>query len=262
MKKKKKSKKLYKNIWIWLSVIGVVLCATNIVLACLFSSNGANIFTAISGWVSFLATLIVGIIAFQQNQKNTFLSHKQVILNSIQNEQAMFSSEANEISDIGSYGQLIIKTVLLHEDDEPEKFMELLMLRSSLVSKLQKVSASLFLYQYCPMETLNMYQKCKEMLHFLVKEVDNNAMPSPALHPEEFKKMGKELSERLITLMSSINEIKIKMITEMQFLSNEISKKKSLKTLLAFEQKIMDEDKEMRKALWETRIKSEEQDNG
>ena len=52
------------------------------------------------------------------------------------------------------------------------------------------------------------------------------------------------------------------MITEMQFLSNEISKKKSLKTLLAFEQKIMDEDKEMRKALWETRIKSEEQDNG
>ena len=69
MKKKKKGKKWYKNIWIWLSVIGVVLCATNIVLACLFSSNGANIFTAISGWVSFLATLGVGIFAALQSKR-------------------------------------------------------------------------------------------------------------------------------------------------------------------------------------------------
>lgn len=85
MKKKKKGKKWYKNIWIWLSVIGVVLCATNIVLACLFSSNGANIFTAISGWVSFLATLGVGIFAALQSkqykEENDKYLAEQAILN-------------------------------------------------------------------------------------------------------------------------------------------------------------------------------------
>ena len=262
MSEKGKRKKWYKNIWIWLTVLGVVLCAVNIVFACIYNREGANIFTAISGWVSFLATILVGVIAFQQNQKYMFLSHKQVILNSIQNEQSMFSSEVNEISDIGKYANVITKMILLSERSEPEESLELLMSCTGLIVKIQKFSASLFHYQYCPMEALNMYQKCDEMLHFLAEEVNEDAMPNPALNPKEFKKKGKELGNFLTTWINSVVSIRMTMITEMQFLSNEISKKKSLKALLAFEQKIMDKDKEMRKALWEARMKSEEQNNG
>lgn len=69
MSDKRKSKKWYKNIWIWLIALGVVLCAVNIVFACIYNREGANIFTAISGWVSGIATVILGIVAIVQNRK-------------------------------------------------------------------------------------------------------------------------------------------------------------------------------------------------
>lgn len=56
-----------------LLIIGVIfscfLCVTNIVLAVKFPSCGTNIFTAISGWVSGVATVILGVIAVIQNKK-------------------------------------------------------------------------------------------------------------------------------------------------------------------------------------------------
>lgn len=56
-----------------LLVIGVVfsclLCIVNIFLAVEIPSKGANIFTAISGWVSGVATVILGVVAVVQNKK-------------------------------------------------------------------------------------------------------------------------------------------------------------------------------------------------
>lgn len=56
-----------------LLIIGIIfsclLFIVNIVLASLFPTCGANIFTAISGWVSGVATLIVGIFAYTQARK-------------------------------------------------------------------------------------------------------------------------------------------------------------------------------------------------
>ena len=58
-----------KKCIITIVICAVVLFIANIIFACIFSQEGANIFTAISGWVSFLATVIVGRIAYRQGKR-------------------------------------------------------------------------------------------------------------------------------------------------------------------------------------------------
>lgn len=63
-------KKYGLKILFWLLVIVVIALATiNISLAFVFDGKFANAFTAISGWVSFLATILVGYIAYKQNRE-------------------------------------------------------------------------------------------------------------------------------------------------------------------------------------------------
>lgn len=54
-------------------IIAILICVVffivNIIFACIFSQEGANIFTAISGWVSFGATVMIGIIAYRQGKR-------------------------------------------------------------------------------------------------------------------------------------------------------------------------------------------------
>lgn len=46
------------------------LMITNVIFAIIFmGSDGANIFTAISGWISGIATIVLGLIAFWQNKQ-------------------------------------------------------------------------------------------------------------------------------------------------------------------------------------------------
>lgn len=50
--------------------IGIIIAIINIVFAIIFrGENGANIFTAISGWISGVATIFLGIIAVLQTKK-------------------------------------------------------------------------------------------------------------------------------------------------------------------------------------------------
>ena len=63
-------KKYGLKVLFWLLVITVIILATiNIRLAFLFDGKFSNVFTAISGWVSFLATILVGYIAYKQNKE-------------------------------------------------------------------------------------------------------------------------------------------------------------------------------------------------
>lgn len=63
-------KPIYKCWWFWLITMGAfLLFVCNILLAHFYKSEGANIFTAVSGWVSGIATIILGVIAVFQNKK-------------------------------------------------------------------------------------------------------------------------------------------------------------------------------------------------
>lgn len=67
---KGKIKNWWKKNWKWLCICSSFLIfLINIILACIFKQEGANIFTAISGWISGVATLAVGIIAYRQSEK-------------------------------------------------------------------------------------------------------------------------------------------------------------------------------------------------
>jgi len=72
-KKKENAKsKWYKNKWVWIIIGAILLFAANIVCAILFvSSLTTNLFTAISGWVSGIATACIGVIAYWQNKRES-----------------------------------------------------------------------------------------------------------------------------------------------------------------------------------------------
>lgn len=63
------TKSFYKKLWFWLTIIAILLCVGNILLAHFYRDTAANIFTAISGWVSGIATIALGVIAVIQNKK-------------------------------------------------------------------------------------------------------------------------------------------------------------------------------------------------
>ncbi len=88
-----KKKKFYKNLWFWLLITSILFFVTNIVFSIIFrGSDGSNIFTAVSGWVSGIATIALGFIAVVQNRKykeenDRFLSEQQKINSQLMQEQ-------------------------------------------------------------------------------------------------------------------------------------------------------------------------------
>ena len=59
----------YKKWWFWI-IISSILCCVNIAYAIwgCKTTNKSDILTAISGWISGVATLGVGLIAYRQNK--------------------------------------------------------------------------------------------------------------------------------------------------------------------------------------------------
>ena len=60
-------KPIYKQIWFWL-IIGC-LFVINIAFSFVYPKDYSNVFTSISGWVSGIATAVLGIIAVVQNER-------------------------------------------------------------------------------------------------------------------------------------------------------------------------------------------------
>lgn len=66
--KEKQNKPFYKKWWFWI-IIGLILCGNIAVLIWVQNTDlKANLLTLISGWVSFIATLLIGVIAFRQSK--------------------------------------------------------------------------------------------------------------------------------------------------------------------------------------------------
>lgn len=85
-------KKLFKNklLWIRIAICIIILIALVGNFAVLFCLSGneqsqSAWLTLYGGWLGFLATLIIGIIAYQQSNKFTFESKKQNLISIITN---------------------------------------------------------------------------------------------------------------------------------------------------------------------------------
>lgn len=91
--KEKTSKPFYKKWCFWLIIIGMIFCATNFIYAIYgCDSNKSNVLTVISGWISGIATFIIGVIAYQQNEKYQLENKRQNLLSDITNFASDFQS--------------------------------------------------------------------------------------------------------------------------------------------------------------------------
>ncbi len=78
------NKEFYKRLWFWLIVVGVLIFIANIII--LYNVNGvmqSAWLTLISGWISGIATLFVGIIAYCQNKSFSYETAKNSLINKI-----------------------------------------------------------------------------------------------------------------------------------------------------------------------------------
>lgn len=80
-------KTFLKKYWcfVLLVIMGLVGCIINITLSFIVKNN-SNIFTAVSGWVSGIATIILGIIAVWQNKQYKSQNDKTRLLNDLKRE--------------------------------------------------------------------------------------------------------------------------------------------------------------------------------
>lgn len=75
---KRGAKMKYK--WIITLIAAALLCATNIVLAAVWRDEATNIFTAVSGWISGIATASLGGVALWQSRKHQLENSKQTLI--------------------------------------------------------------------------------------------------------------------------------------------------------------------------------------
>ena len=90
--KEKQNKPFYKKWWFWL-IVGLILCGNVAVLIWVQSTDlKANLLTVISGWISGIATFIIGFIAYKQNEKYQLENKRQNLLSDITNFASDFQS--------------------------------------------------------------------------------------------------------------------------------------------------------------------------
>lgn len=134
MKTKQNKKTLSKNqkIVIAIVVISVFLiagCAVNIGLACK-SGDKANIFTAISGWIGFLATAGIGIITLQQNVKYKQMSQMQYHIDKLCRARDVIYSNCKQFSNCGYITDTLV--VMHKTSGNPNGFYEIIRKLSAL----------------------------------------------------------------------------------------------------------------------------------
>lgn len=105
----------YKNKWFWIFLIfGLFLFVGNIVLlVCLrdCQQEQSAWLTLFGGWLGFIATLIIGIIAYKQSKRYTVITQKQEYTNLIRSEFNQFLHEFLEISKTNQYVDNLISLI-------------------------------------------------------------------------------------------------------------------------------------------------------
>lgn len=101
------------------SAVLIVGCALNIYYACK-SGSDANIFTAIGGWVGFLATAGIGIITLLQNRKYEQRAYKQYKIDNLYRAREIIYSDDNQFSSSKHIVNAVVASVKV--DDGQQQF--------------------------------------------------------------------------------------------------------------------------------------------
>ncbi len=158
-----------KSLWFWLIVIGIILCAVNIGLSCRFiGTAGSNIFTAVSGWVSGIATIVLGVITFLQNKNYVLASAKREIKDNIHNEQIKIVEICHSIAQFSSIKKPL--SILVENDVTAKDLLAYNLEIDAMREKLLSTNHLLQLFNYIPCSMGLLVVKITELLMTTYKQ--------------------------------------------------------------------------------------------
>ena len=213
-----------KILWSLIILISILLCVANIVLSCYFPNDGANIFTTISGWLSGIATIILGIITIWQSKKYTLATMKLELKNNINNEKEKFLSVCNELTKFTKYIQPLENLI------------------SPKLSSKQKLTYKWLIddiYEQAFIEARNiqLYPYISENMEDVVKSIINftSSLKEDYLNAEKLSNDDVKLTKKFRLIFSRIRQwiidfskIRNKTIQELTDFSNKIDNCKSI----------------------------------
>lgn len=199
-----------KKINMWLIVVTGVLMLFNFVLAVVFpGDNGANIFTTVSGWISGIATIVLGIIALFVNagykKENDIYLEKQAEIQWKNDERDTIELYRNQI--LETYNRFLklnfadVLYQLIEKEEKPEAPIFELALLSKIKSEKQNM---FFVFTICryyfafKAELFESYAKYLDLLSQAVSDYKN------MIYNKEFDK-GEKLQEAYVSVINNFN---------------------------------------------------------
>lgn len=284
-----KKKPFYKCWWFWLIIgIAFLLCVGNIVLAHFKKEIGANIFTAVSGWVSGIATVILGAIAVIQNRKykeendRFLLKQSEENSNFIESQRdiswrnaqyqlwTLYLSTLNKYLDNGTqynFGKIHNDIVALPLSTQ--SYTTVIYEKNVLIAELKSLKNFLLTSKYCYAQKEEVFDFCSECLKNITSFFEdfrysryqhyvNTMLKAP--NTEEEKQNHSELRERAFRIIELNKVFRTKLSEHIYQLNDFISglygiSSEKLKTIL--------ENSSDNYKLWIEKVRNqEEQNNG
>ena len=200
-----------KNTWIWLIAVGSLLCITNIILSCVFrGTEGTNIFTAVSGWVSGIATIILGVIAVVQNKQ--YKEENDRFLLKQNEENSKFVESQKDISWRNAQFQLFtlyLSTLSKHFETfteynlgkihndilalgtKVESYAKIIYEKNALTAELLALKNFLLSSRYCYFEKEELFNSCVEYLEQVSHYFEDNYYKRPDWYCDTFREKHK-----------------------------------------------------------------------
>lgn len=243
-------KKFYKSLWFWLIVAGVLLLVANILVLVLVKDIWQSAWlTLISGWVSGIATIILGLIAVAQNKKYTLLATKMEIKESVHEEQLKIA----ELSDYVVRYSVLKKplNILVANNVSQKDLLSYNLEIDAIREQLLMVAHNIQLLKFVPNTMILLVEKTIELIKYTyedfqtVKDHCNN----DNLLSNDIKKISRYISSWAISYIELCQQAMKELLDLVQIVNDSNSVDK-LKTILQnVEQKVLSAQKDIVKLL-------------
>lgn len=204
-KKTSRSKGFARSTCIIVAVIAVSAGIIGVSSFFAFKDNcHNNFYTLIGGYISGIATIVLGIIAYTQNKKYTLVSEKQAFINRIVDEKKEVSKWFETILDFGLYLNPFASLL------DGTKYGDLLYKKAytEVEQTMMNTSVKFHLIQFCPDYSSKIIKLIADMLMYIISKY----------RPVSTKTDDQEFS----SVITAVNEYTQHWTSAMLYLRNEL----------------------------------------
>ena len=242
MKKDKKNstseKHFYLKWWFW-TIIIVLFAITWIFLLISDIDLRTSIIGICGIWGSTIATIFIGVIAANQNDKAEIRERKEILIREIKQEQRQFIEDFSKTFDYENFYDLLFAYLSYKdtfEDVQKKGFYTL-----NLIGKLNQFEKNLEMINYsriCLKPFMEAYTEFKKFVTtklMKAKQIKIVDEKTEKTYRQYYPKLAKKLNEQLVNM----NQLKNAVIFEMQFAINQVVNSKTKKRFLEVEEVIL-----------------------